>query len=52
MRHTNLIVHHRVANVLDQATKFISILDVVEGTLSLPLVLIVEPNLDGRLPAS
>jgi DUF438 domain-containing protein len=37
VQRTNLIVHDRIANVLDQTAKFIGILDVVQKTLSFPL---------------
>jgi len=35
---TNLIVHHSITNIFDQTTKFIRILDIVEETLSAPLL--------------
>ena len=34
----NLIFHHSIADVFDQTTQFIRILDVVEKSLSLPLL--------------
>ena len=38
VQYPNLIVHHCVANALDQTAKFVGILDVVEETLNLPLL--------------
>ena len=35
---TNLIVHHGIANIFNQATQFIRVLDVVEEALNLPLL--------------
>ena len=35
---TNLIFHHGIANVFDQTSKLIRILDVVEKSLNLPLL--------------
>jgi hypothetical protein len=34
----NLIVHRGIANIFNQATQFIRILEVVEKTLNLPLI--------------
>ena len=35
---TNLVFHHRIANVFDQTAQFIRILDIVEKSLDLPLL--------------
>ena len=35
---TNLVFHHRIANVFDQTTQFFRILDVVEKSLNIPLL--------------
>jgi len=34
---TDLVVHHNIADIFDQAVQFIRILDVAEETLDLPL---------------
>ena len=34
---TNLVVHHGVANIFNQANKFVRILDVAEESLDVPL---------------
>ena len=36
-RYKNLVIHHYVANILDQSAQFIRVIDIVEETFGLPL---------------